>query len=59
VSFTAEIVADPAALDPREPFFYQARTVCEHDGFQLELRELYDARGAIVALNQQTFAILK
>jgi hypothetical protein len=59
VSFTAEIVCDPRRLDPSAPFFYQARTLCEHQGFQVELRELYDARGEILALNQQTFAILK
>jgi hypothetical protein len=59
VSFTAEIAVDPAALDPRAPLFYRARTISDYQGFQLELRELYDARGSIVAMNQQTFAILK
>jgi acyl-CoA thioesterase len=59
VSFTAEILCDPRALDPRAPLFYAARTVAEHEGFQLEARELYDARGEIVAMNQQTFAVIK
>jgi acyl-CoA thioesterase len=59
VSFTAEILVDPRTLDPAAPFFYQARTVCDHEGFQLELRELYDASGALIAANQQTFVILK
>ena len=59
ISFTAEILADPRALDPASPFFYKARTICDHDGFQLEMRELYDARGDVVAMNQQTFAVLK
>lgn len=59
VSFTAEILCEPAALDARAPLFYEARTVCEHAGFQLEFRELYDARGDLVAANQQTFAVLK
>ena len=59
VSFTAEILCDPGTLDPREPLFYQSRTVCEDAGFQLEFRELYDARGDLVAANQQTFAVLK
>jgi acyl-Coa thioesterase superfamily protein/acyl-CoA thioesterase superfamily protein len=59
VSFTAEILCDPVTLDPRAPLFYQARTVCENAGFQLEFRELHDARGGLVAANQQTFAVLK
>jgi acyl-CoA thioesterase len=59
VSFAAQITCDPAALDPAAPFFYRARGINDHDGFQLELRELFDSRGAIVAMNQQTFAILK
>ncbi len=59
VSFTAEILCDPGSLDTRAPLFYKARTACEHAGFQLELRELYDGQGGLVAANQQTFAVLK
>jgi hypothetical protein len=59
VSFTAEILGDLRALDPREALFYQARTVAEHEGFQLETRELYDAQGRVVGMNQQTFAVIK
>jgi acyl-CoA thioesterase len=59
VSFAAQIACDPRALDPAAPLFYRARTVNDHDGFQLELRELFDPSGAVVAMNQQTFAILK
>jgi len=59
VSFAAQITCDPAVLDPAAPFFYRARVINDHDGFELELRELFDARGAILAMNQQTFAILK
>jgi acyl-CoA thioesterase len=59
VSFTAEILCDPRALDPREPLRYRSRTICDHEGFQLETRELYDPSGDVVAMNQQTFAVLK
>lgn len=59
ISFTAEIMCDPRSLDPKSPLFYRARTLSDHEGFQLELRELYDAAGDIVAMNQQTFAVLK
>ena len=58
ISFAAEILVDPAALSPEEPFRYRARMAALHDGFFVELRELWqDDR--VVALNQQTFAILR
>jgi hypothetical protein len=59
VSFTAEIMCDPGALDPNAPLFYRSRTLCDHEGFQLETRDLFTATGDVVAMNQQTFAVLK
>lgn len=59
VSFTAEIVTDLTKLDPRAPLFYRARTITEFEGFQPELRELFDAEGNLVALNHQTFCVIK
>ena len=59
VSFTAEILCDPSKLDPKAPLFYRARTVAEHEGFQLEERHLFDAEGNLVAANQQTFCVIK
>jgi Acyl-CoA thioesterase N-terminal domain/Acyl-CoA thioesterase C-terminal domain len=58
ISFTAEILVDPATLPPGEPLRYRARMAALHDGFFVELRELWHD-GRVVALNQQTFAILK
>jgi hypothetical protein len=58
VSFVAEILADPATLEPTEPLHYRARMAGMHDGFFVELRELWQGE-RLVALNQQTFAILK
>lgn len=58
VSFAAQILVDPASLPPDEPLRHRARLGALHDGFFVELRELW--RGdQIVALNQQTFAILR
>ena len=58
ISFTAQILVDPASLPPEEPLRHRARLVALHDGFFVELRELW--RGdRVVALNQQTFAILR
>ncbi len=58
ISFVAEILADPATLAPDEPLRYHARMAALHDGFFVELRELWSG-GQVVALNQQTFAILR
>jgi hypothetical protein len=58
VSFTAEFFADPATLPPDEPLFHAARMRTLVDGFFLEERELW-AGGTLVAMNQQTFAVLR
>jgi acyl-CoA thioesterase len=58
VSFTAEFLADPASLPGEEPLRYRARLAGMNDGFFVELRELWQGDRP-VALNQQTFAILK
>jgi hypothetical protein len=58
ISFTAQILVDSASLEPGEPLRHRARMVALDDGFFVELRELW--RGErVVALNQQTFAILR
>ncbi len=57
VSFTAEILTDLQALDPAVPCFHVGRVAAVHDGFCVELRELWHG-SQLVALNQQTFAIL-
>lgn len=59
VSFTLELLADPATLDPSEPLRYRAWAPAARDGFVAEFRELWTARGELVALNQQTFVIIK
>jgi len=58
ISFAAQIVIAPETLVPDEALRYRARMAALHDGFFLELRELWQG-GRPVAFNQQTFAILK
>jgi hypothetical protein len=58
VSFTAEMLADPASLDPAQPLRYRSRMAGLHEGFFVELRELWQADRP-VALNQQTFVVIK
>lgn len=58
VQFTAELLADPASLDPALPLRYRAEMISLRDGFFLEARELWHGE-ELVALNQQTFVIIK
>lgn len=58
ISFAAEILVDPATLPPDEPLRHRARMAALHEGFFVELRELWQGE-RVVALNQQTFAILR
>ncbi|HEX6837622.1 MAG TPA: thioesterase family protein [Polyangia bacterium] len=58
VSFVAEILVDPATLSATEPLRYRAHLAALHEGFFVELRELWHGE-RVVALNQQTFAILR
>lgn len=58
ISFMAEVLVDPAELDPAKPLGYTGRVEALSDGFAVEYRELWDEE-RLVALNQQTFALLK
>jgi len=46
-------------LDPDAPFFYRARVLATDGGYSLESRELWGVDGRLLALNQQTFVIIK
>jgi hypothetical protein len=58
ISFMAELLIDPATLPPTEPLEVEAHLAALHEGFCVELRQLRH-RGRVVALNQQTFAVIK
>lgn len=57
VTYTLQLTARP--LDASAPLFYRARVLAAEGGFVSELRELFDASGALVAINPQTFVIIK
>lgn len=58
VSFTAELLVDPALLPGGEPLFHAARVEALYEGYFVELRELWSG-DTLVALNQQTIAVLR
>jgi len=57
IHFNAQLVIDPATLDPQAPLVHLARLHTQSDGYLVEFRELWSG-STLVALNQQTFAIL-
>lgn len=59
ISFSFQRCLDPAELDPSQPLYHRARTLSAHEGYATELRELWTADGTLVALNPQTFAVIR
>lgn len=59
VAFTCELLRDPATLPADQPLLHRARSDAGGEGFFVEFRELWSSDGALVALNQQTFAVIR
>jgi hypothetical protein len=59
VAFTIDLVEGLDGLDPASPFFYTARSLWSRGGYAVELRQLWGEDGRLVALNHQTFTIIK
>jgi hypothetical protein len=58
IQFTAELLVDPATIDPAAPLHHRASVLAMREGFCVEARELWSA-DQLVAMNQQTFAVLR
>lgn len=58
VAFNLQVVGSPRGIDPAVPFAYRAHTWSQVDGWLVEQRELWTADGRLLALNQQTIAII-
>jgi hypothetical protein len=59
VAFALHHFTPKVPLGPGEAALYRARDFGGGDGFVAELRELWTPRGELLAVNQQTFAIIK
>ena len=57
IAFTAQIMGDMPASD--EPVFFRATSDVARDGYSVEFRELWSPDGRLLALNQQTIAIIR
>lgn len=59
ITFTLELVGGFEGLDPADPLYYRATAPVTEDGYSVEFRELWGSDGRLLALNQQTFVIIK
>ncbi len=59
IAFTFQPFARFEGLDPEAPLFHRAKLIAAEDGYCVEYRELWGEDGRLLALNQQTFAIIK
>ncbi len=57
IGYTMQLLVDPRTLPADQPLYFQAEAVATSDNFVVEMRELWSGE-QVVALNQQTFAIL-
>jgi hypothetical protein len=59
IAFSLQIVGGAAVMVGDDPLLFRSRTLSRTDGYLVEMRELWTEGGALVALNEQTIAIIK
>lgn len=59
IAFTLDLCGTLDGLTADEPLFHYGDTLASRDGFVVEQRQLRGTDGRLVALNQQTFVIIK
>ena len=59
IAFTLDIAGGVDGLDPAAPLLYRATAPVCTDGYALETRELWSGDGRLVAINHQTFVIIR
>lgn len=59
IAYTLQVLAGFDGLDPEAPIFHRARAVASRDGYVVEIRELWGEDGRLLALNEQTFVVIR
>jgi acyl-CoA thioesterase len=59
IAFSLQIVSGASVMAGDDPLLFRSRTLARSDGYLVEMRELWTASGQLVALNEQTIAIIK
>lgn len=59
IAYTLELVDDLATVDRDAPLLYRGTVPVAGDGYFLETRELWSSDGRLLAINHQTFAVIR
>ncbi|HEY0484215.1 MAG TPA: thioesterase family protein [Kofleriaceae bacterium] len=59
ITFTLDIAGGVDGLDPDAPLLHRATAPVSTDGYALETRELWSETGRLVAINHQTFVVIR
>ena len=59
IAFTLDVAGDADGIDPAAPLLYRAAAPVCSDGYAFETRELWSETGRLLALNHQTFVIIR
>ena len=59
IAFSFQMVGGASVMTGDDPLLFRSRTLARTDGYLVEMRELWTERGDLVALNEQTIAIIK
>ncbi|MGV3619443.1 MAG: acyl-CoA thioesterase [Archangium sp.] len=59
IAFTFQPFVNFEGFDANAPLFHRARLAAASDGYCVEFRELWSETGKLLALNQQTFVVIK
>jgi hypothetical protein len=59
ITFTLDLAATFAGLDPASPLYHESTTIVSAGGYAPELRTLWGEDGRLVAVNHQTFVVIK
>jgi len=59
VGFSVQLAQGSIDLDPGTPLAFAGRTLSQREGWAIEARELWHPDGRLLAVNQQTIAIIR
>lgn len=59
IAYTLQVLDTLDGLDPEAPIFHRARAIASRDGYAVEIRELWGEDGRLLALNEQTFVVIR
>ncbi len=59
IAFTLQIGEGFEGLDPAAPLFLENRALAEIEGYVVDHRVLWGEDGRLIALNQQTFVVIR